>query len=95
MTYELRPAPHPTLRPDGEYLKMVWRDSVCPMAERLGLSIKLSNIFTQPHTSLAFEGYQYALSQGKGPAYTRQMFTPFFQGEHNIGELSVATEQRN
>ncbi|HNP29144.1 MAG TPA: DsbA family protein [Nitrospirales bacterium] len=95
MPLELCPDPQPTLRPDGEYVKMVWWDWVCPMTERLGIPIKLSNIFPQPHTGLAFEGYQYALSQGRRPAYTRRMFTAFFQGERNIGELSVATEQRN
>ncbi|MBA3966507.1 MAG: DsbA family protein [Nitrospirales bacterium] len=92
MPYELRPDPQPTLRPDGEYLERVWRDSVYPMAERLGIPIKLPNISPQPHTGLAFEGYQYALSQGQGPAYTHRMFTAFFQEERNIGELSVLTE---
>ncbi len=51
---ELRPVPQPTLRPDGEYLERVWGDSVYPMAERLGLSIKVPNISPQPHTGLAF-----------------------------------------
>ncbi len=92
MPYELRPDPQPTLRPDGEYLERVWRDSVYPMAERLGIPIKLPNISPQPHTGLAFEGYQYALSQGQGPAYTHRMFTAFFQEERNIGDLSVLTE---
>jgi predicted DsbA family dithiol-disulfide isomerase len=92
MPYELRPAPQPTLRPEGEYLVQVWRDSVYPMAERLGIPIKLPNFSPQPHTGLAFEGFQYALSQGKGPAYTHRMFTAFFQEERNIGELSVLTE---
>jgi predicted DsbA family dithiol-disulfide isomerase len=51
---ELRPAPQPTLRPDGKYLEWVWRDSGYPMAERLGLSIKVPNISPQLHTGLAF-----------------------------------------
>src|SRR5680860_357329 len=61
MPYELRPDPQPTLRPEGEYLERVWRDSVYPMAERLGVPIKLPNISPQPHTGLAFEGFQYCL----------------------------------
>jgi predicted DsbA family dithiol-disulfide isomerase len=92
MPFELRPAPQPTLRPEGEYLERVWRDSVYPLAERLGLSIKLPNISPQPHTGLAFEGYQYARTQGQGSAYTHLMFTAFFQEARNIGELSVLTE---
>ncbi|MCA9420424.1 MAG: DsbA family protein [Nitrospira sp.] len=92
MPYELRPAPQPTLRPEGEYLERVWRDSVYPMAERLGLFIKLPNISPQPHTGLAFEGYQYARTQGQGSGYTHRMFTAFFQEERNIGELPVLTQ---
>lgn len=92
MPHDLRPAPQPTLRPDGEYLERVWRDSVYPMAERLGPPIILPRIPPQPHTGLAFEAYQYALSEGQGPGYTHRMFTAFFQEERNIGELSVLTE---
>lgn len=92
MPYELRPDPQPTLRPDGEYLERVWRDLVPPMAERLGIPIKLPNISPQPHTGLAFEGYQYALRQGQAPALTHRMFTAFFQEERNIGELPVLTD---
>ncbi len=92
MPHELRQDTQPSLRPDREYLERVWRHSIYPMAERLGIRIKLPNISPQPHTGLAFEGYQYALSQRQGPAYTHRMFTAFFQEERNIGELSVLTE---
>jgi predicted DsbA family dithiol-disulfide isomerase len=61
MPFELRLAPSQTLRPEGEYLQRVWRESVYPMAEQLGLRIVLPRISPQPHTGLAFEGYQYAL----------------------------------
>jgi predicted DsbA family dithiol-disulfide isomerase len=92
MPFELRPAPHPTLRPEGEYLERVWRESVYPMAERLDIHIVLPRISPQPHTGLAFEGYQYAMDQGQGPTYTHRMFTAFFQEERHIGELTVLTE---
>lgn len=92
MPFELRPAPHPTLRPEGEYLERVWRESVYPMAERLGVHIVLPNISPQPHTGLAFEGYQYAVDQGQGQAYTHRMFTAFFQEEHHIGDVAILTE---
>jgi len=92
MPFELRPVPQPTLRPEGEYLERAWRESVYPMAERIGIPIVLPRISPQPHTGLAFEGYQYALNHGQGQAYTHRMFTAFFQEERNIGELSVLTE---
>lgn len=89
MPFELRPAPQATLRPEGEYLERVWRKSVYPMADQLGVEIILPRISPQPHTGLSFEGYQFALEQGKGQAYTHRMFTAFFQEEKNIGELST------
>ena len=92
MPFELRPAPQPTLHPEGEYLQQVWRESVYPMAEHLGVRIVLPRISPQPHTGLAFEGYQYALDHGQGRAYTHRMFTAFFQEERNIGEPDVLTE---
>jgi predicted DsbA family dithiol-disulfide isomerase len=89
MPFELRPAPNETLRPEGEYLQRVWDESVYPMAKQLGVHIVLPRISPQPHTGLAFEGYQYALDQKQGNAYTHRMFTAFFQEEQNIGELDV------
>ena len=90
--FELRPAPHPTLCPEGEYLERVWRESVYPMAKRLGIHIVRPNISPKPHTGLAFEGYQYAMDQGQEPAYTHRMFTAFFQEERHIGDVTTLTK---
>ena len=92
MPFELRPAGSETLRPEGEYLQRVWRESVYPMAERLGLHIVLPRTSPQPHTSLAFEGYRYALEHNQGKAYTHRMFTAFFQDGLNIGNVDVLCE---
>lgn len=89
MPFELRPAPSQTLHPEGEYLQRVWRESVYPMAKQLGVRIVLPRISPQPHTGLAFEGYQYALDHKQAAAYTHRMFTAFFQEEQNIGERDV------
>jgi predicted DsbA family dithiol-disulfide isomerase len=70
-------------------LQRVWRESVYPIAERLGLHIVLPRISPQPHTGLAFEGYQYAMDHDQGRAYTHRMFTAFFQEEQNIADLNV------
>ena len=37
MPFELRPHPTPTLEPDGGYLQNGWRDSVYPLAEKMGV----------------------------------------------------------
>ena len=99
MPYELRPAPQPTLRPDGEYLERVWQNSVYPMAEQLGIPIVLPKISPHPHTGLAFvriSMYQCAVAEGQGLAYTHRMCTAFFQEARHIGKLPVLTElQRN
>jgi predicted DsbA family dithiol-disulfide isomerase len=87
--FELRPAPTPTLRPEGDYLQQVWQHSVYPMAEQLGVDIVLPKVSPQPHTHLAFEGFQYAQEQGLGNEYTHRMFTAFFQEEQDIGKPEV------
>jgi predicted DsbA family dithiol-disulfide isomerase len=89
--FELRPAPHPTLRPEGDYLQTAWRESVYPLAERMGVKIVLPRVSPQPHTGLAFEGFHYAREHGRGDDYNHRMFTAFFQDEKDIGDLDVLT----
>lgn len=90
--FELRPFPTPTLRPEEEYLPKVWRTSVYPMAEKLGVDIKLPRVSPQPHTSLAFEGFQFAKEQGKGDVYTIRLFEAFFKENKDIGNIEVLTQ---
>jgi predicted DsbA family dithiol-disulfide isomerase len=91
MPFELRPEPNPTLEPEGDYLQTAWKRSVLPTAERMGVNMVLPEISPQPHTHLAFEGYQYAKEHGKGNEYNHRMFTAFFQEEKNIGDIDVLT----
>lgn len=90
--FELRPYPTPTLKPEDEYLPRVWRQSVYPMAAQLGVAIKLPSISPQPHTNLAFEGFQYAREKGKGEEYTTRMFEAFFKEDKDLGDLDVLTQ---
>lgn len=89
LPFELRPYPTPTLKPEGDYLQSVWIQSVYPMAERLGVSIRLPKVSPQPYTHLAFEGYQYAKDNGKGQAYNERILKAFFQEEQDIGDVDV------
>ncbi|MGA2254215.1 MAG: DsbA family oxidoreductase [Thermoguttaceae bacterium] len=89
MPFELRPAPNPTLRPEGQYLQQAWRNSVYPMAERMGVEIRLPRVSPQPHTDLAFEGFHYAKEHGKGNEYNDRMLRAFFQEEQDIGNVDV------
>ena len=92
MPFELRPYPTPTLEPEGDYLQSGWRDSVYPMAERMGVKIVLPRVSPQPYTRLAFEGALEARDQGKADAYNHRMFTAFFQDELDIGNADVLSE---
>ena len=87
--FELRPAPTPTLRPEGDYLQQVWKQSVYPMAAELEVDMVLPKVSPQPHTHLAFEGFQFAREQGLGKEYTHRMFTAFFQEEQDLEEPEV------
>ena len=92
MPFELRPHPTPTLEPEGDYLQSGWRDSIYPLAAKMGVHIVLPRVSPQPYTRLAFEGALFARDQGKADAYNHRMFTAFFQDELDIGDAKVLTE---
>ena len=91
MPFELRPEPHSTLRPEGEYLRRAWRQSVYPLARQMGVPIALPQVSPQPHTHLAFEGYQFAREQGKGNEYNHRVLEAFFVEGRDIGRIDVLT----
>lgn len=92
MPFELRPEPHETLRPEGEYLQRAWRQSVYPIARRMGVPITLPTVSPQPHSHLAFEGFQYATEQGKANEYNHRVLTAFFVESRDIGDTAVLTK---
>jgi predicted DsbA family dithiol-disulfide isomerase len=85
--FELRPDPAPTLDPDGEYLHRVWGSSVYPMAERLGMTIRLPPV--QPRSRRAHEAAHWARGRGRFDEYNAAVFRAFFERGENIGEISV------
>lgn len=89
MPFELRPHPTPTLRPEDPYLQTVWPQSVYPEARRFGVELKLPSVSPQPHTSLAWQGYQHAKAQGLGTAYNDVVLSAFFQQDRDIGRIEV------
>ncbi|MCI0509237.1 putative DsbA family dithiol-disulfide isomerase [Chromohalobacter marismortui] len=90
--YELRPEPVPTLRGEDPYLPQVWNKSVYPMAERLGVPIKLPAISPQPRTDKAFEVFAMADEQGLGHAFSMRALKAFFQEEKDIGNPEVLAD---
>ncbi len=85
--FELRPDPVPTLDPKGEYLTRVWRDSVYPLAEQLGMAIRLPSV--QPRSRLAHAAARYAATQGRLAAFHSEVFRAFFQRGEDIGQHEV------
>jgi predicted DsbA family dithiol-disulfide isomerase len=91
MPFELRPYPTPTLRPEQDYLQTVWPQAVYPLAERYGVDINLPSVSPQPHTGLAWEGYQFARERDKGNEYNDRLLRAFFQENLNIGNIDILT----
>jgi len=87
--FELRAAPTLTLRPEDDYLPQVWKRSVYPLAQRLGVPIQLPSISPQPYSRWAHEGFQFAEAHGKADTYKDRVFRAFFQEDKDIGSLLV------
>ncbi len=92
MPFELRPAPAPTLKPEGDYLQTAWNRSVYPMARQLGVEIKMPTVSPQPYTNLAFQGLEFAKDHGKSDEYNDAVFRAFFQQGRDIGSVEVLAD---
>ena len=97
--FELRPDPVPARDPAGEYLTRVWRDSVYPLAERLGMTMRLPPI--QPRSRRAHEAAKWAQTQNQHgadnpvraqnsfSAYNEAIFRAFFERGEDISDIDV------
>lgn len=90
--FELRPYPVPTLRVEDRYLPEIWKRSVYPMAEQLGVPIKLPEISPQPRTDKAFQVFAMAEEHGLGHDFTMKALKAFFQEEKDIGNHEVLAD---
>ena len=86
-SFELRPEPVPALDPNGEYLRRVWHGSVYPLAERLGVTMRLPPV--QPRSRLAHQAAHWARSLGRFDEYNAAVFRAFFERGEDIGETEV------
>jgi predicted DsbA family dithiol-disulfide isomerase len=91
MPFELRPYPHPTVRPEDNSLQSAWSQSVYPLARTLGVAIHLPSVSPQPYTRLAHEGLEFAKEHGTGNEYSHAVLAAFFQHSQDIGQLGVLT----
>ena len=88
--FELRPDPVPSRDPGGEYLTRVWRDSVYPLSERLGITMRLPPI--QPRSRLAHEATKWAQTQNQFDTYNEAVFRAFFERGEDIGNVDVLVQ---
>ncbi|MGI8744828.1 MAG: DsbA family oxidoreductase [Bryobacteraceae bacterium] len=89
MPFELRSYPAPTLRPEESYLRTAWKNSVYPLAARMGVEIRLPSVSPQPYTRLAFEGLEFAKDHALGDEYNSGVMRAFFQRSEDIGNPEV------
>jgi predicted DsbA family dithiol-disulfide isomerase len=85
--FELRPEPVPTLEPGGDYLLRAWKNSVYPLAERLGMTMRLPPV--QPRSRLAHEAAHWARTAGHFDDYHAATFRGFFERGEDIGQPDV------
>ena len=85
--FELRPDPVPTLDPGGDYLRDAWKNSVYPLAEKLGITMKLPPV--QPRTRLAHQAAHWARSRERFEDYHAAVFRAFFERGEDIGQIAA------
>jgi predicted DsbA family dithiol-disulfide isomerase len=73
--------------PNSEYLRRGWSDSVAPLAERLGVTMRFPPV--KPRTRLAHEAAHWAGAQGRFEDYHREIFRAFFERGEDIGDVEV------
>lgn len=92
MPFELRPYPNETLRPEGDYLQRAWQQRVYAIARQMGVPIKLPTVSPQPHSHLAFEGFQFVREHGRDNEYNHRVLEAFFVESQDIGDISVLSK---
>ena len=85
--FELRPEPVPMIDPNSDYLRRAWTDSVAPLAERLGVTMRFPPV--KPRTRLAHEAAHCARAQGRFEDYHKEIFRAFFERGEDIGDADV------
>jgi predicted DsbA family dithiol-disulfide isomerase len=73
-------------------LQTAWKERIYPMAEKLGVYMKLPTVSPYPYTNLAFQGLEFAKDHRKGNEYNDAVFRAFFQQSRDIGRIDVLAD---
>lgn len=92
ITYQpllLKPKPPVKFNPDDPAVKKRF-ELLSSGSRALDIDMKIPvNVNPRPVTRLAFEGWHYALEQGKGDEYADLMYRAYFVEEKDIGDIEV------
>jgi predicted DsbA family dithiol-disulfide isomerase len=80
----------PRLDPVGEAMNEGWRNTIYPMAERLGVEIRQPS--RAPLTRMAHEAAAWARTQGRLEEFHRGLFKLLFVEDRDIGDVEVLKE---
>lgn len=86
-SFELRPEPEPTLDPNADYLHRVWNQSVYPMAQDRGMTLKLPPV--QPRSRKAHEAAEFAREAGRLDEMNGALFKAFFEDGRDLADIEV------
>ncbi|HSJ07546.1 MAG TPA: DsbA family protein [Longimicrobiales bacterium] len=88
--FELRPSGTPLPAPDEPWLLEEWQRVVQPLADRLGVPMRLPSFSTR--TRKAHEAVAYAREHGAFPAMHEAIFRAWWRHGRDIGRIDVLME---
>lgn len=90
--HELTPEDRPPVDTWNDARRRAGYQKLVAPCEKLNMPMKLPPyVIPRPYTRLAFEGWFFADSQGKGNAYADTAYKAYFYEEQDIGKLEVLT----
>lgn len=91
--HELTPEDRPRVDTWHDERRKAGYQKLVEPCEKLGLPMKLPpKVIPRPYTRLAFEGWFFAESRGKGDAYADAAYKAYFYEEQDIGEIPVLAD---
>ncbi|WP_250477437.1 MULTISPECIES: DsbA family protein [unclassified Caballeronia] len=82
--FELRPEPAPLVDPNDEKIVESWENSVRPLAEERGVTMRLPPV--TPRSRKAFETAMFARESGRFDLVHRAIFKAYFEEGIDIGD---------
>jgi predicted DsbA family dithiol-disulfide isomerase len=85
--FELRPKPAPLPDAMSDYFKQMWGNSIYPLAEKLGVKIKMPTV--KPYSRITHEAAKWAESSGNFDEFSKAVFRAYFNHGEDIGKMET------